>query len=241
MTVPESRGGPTEVLERASIHPDIFRLRPDYAALLVVADGLTGGPTDPASDEALRRAERSARELLEQRAVDALPQTVEWRDAYRAFGVKPRQARSSMESLLRRVPNGLPRIDRLTDTYNAVSVVHLLPVGGEDLTHYSGPPHLVIAHGDEPFETTVDGADFVGTADPGEVIWRDDEGVTCRRWNWRQCRRTRLTTGTTSALFILDALGSTGVSGLEQASIELTRQLQDANPAAAIATRLLRS
>lgn len=28
---------------------------------------------------------------------------------------------------------------------------------------------------------------------PGEVIWRDDAGVTCRQWNWRQCTRTRIT------------------------------------------------
>jgi DNA/RNA-binding domain of Phe-tRNA-synthetase-like protein len=29
--------------------------------------------------------------------------------------------------------------------------------------------------------------------EPGEVIWRDDDGVTCRCWNWRQCVRTRIT------------------------------------------------
>jgi DNA/RNA-binding domain of Phe-tRNA-synthetase-like protein len=42
--------------------------------------------------------------------------------------------------------------------------------------------------------------------DPGEVVWCDDAGVTCRRWNWRQARRTQLGDDTTSALFILDAL-----------------------------------
>jgi hypothetical protein len=41
--------------------------------------------------------------------------------------------------------------------------------------------------------------------DPGEVAWCDDGGVTCRRWNWRQCRRTQLRDDTTTALFILDA------------------------------------
>ncbi len=40
----------------------------------------------------------------------------------------------------------------------------------------------------------------------GEVIWCDDAGVTCRRWNWRQGKRTQLTQDSTSALFILDAL-----------------------------------
>jgi DNA/RNA-binding domain of Phe-tRNA-synthetase-like protein len=42
--------------------------------------------------------------------------------------------------------------------------------------------------------------------DPGEVVRCDDAGVTCRRWNWRQARRTKLREDTTAALFILDAL-----------------------------------
>ncbi len=49
-----------------------------------------------------------------------------------------------------------------------------------------------------------DGAD--GPAAPGEVVWRDDAGVTCRRWNWRQGRRTALTEATRRAFFVFDAL-----------------------------------
>lgn len=43
--------------------------------------------------------------------------------------------------------------------------------------------------------------------EPGEVVWADGAGVTCRRWNWRQCTRTQLSPATTRALFIVDALG----------------------------------
>jgi hypothetical protein len=25
--------------------------------------------------------------------------------------------------------------------------------------------------------------------DPGEVVWCDDTGVTCWRWNWRQAKK----------------------------------------------------
>jgi B3/4 domain-containing protein len=59
--------------------------------------------------------------------------TGRWRLPYQAFGAKPKRTRPSVEALLRRVEGGLPRIDRLTDIYNAISVRHLLPVGGEDL------------------------------------------------------------------------------------------------------------
>jgi DNA/RNA-binding domain of Phe-tRNA-synthetase-like protein len=63
-----------------------------------------------------------------------------WREAYRAFGAKPQRTRNSLEALLRRAESGLPRVNWLTDYYNAVSMLHQLPVGGEDLTRYAGPP-----------------------------------------------------------------------------------------------------
>ena len=42
---------------------------------------------------------------------ETLPQLAAWRSAFLSFGVKPRQARSSVEALVRRVDAGLPRID----------------------------------------------------------------------------------------------------------------------------------
>jgi DNA/RNA-binding domain of Phe-tRNA-synthetase-like protein len=42
------------------------------------------------------------------------------------------EAQALASALLRRVPVGLPRIDRLTDVNNAVSVLHVMPIGGED-------------------------------------------------------------------------------------------------------------
>lgn len=43
---------------------------------------------------------------------------------------------------------------------------------------------------------------------PGEVIWRDDVGVTCRRRNWRQGTRPRLDGTTGRMWFILESFGS---------------------------------
>ena len=75
-------------------------------------------------------------------AIEELPHIAAWRDAYQAFGAKPQRTRNSLEALTRRAVDGLPRVDRLTDLYNAISVLHQIPVGGEDLDHYDGsPPH----------------------------------------------------------------------------------------------------
>ena len=97
---------------------------------------------------------RAARQALRECPVDQLPHIAAWRDAYRAFGAKPQRTRNSVEALTRRAEGGLPRVNRLTDIYNAVSVLHQLPVGGEDLARYRGAPQLIRATGAGAFDTT---------------------------------------------------------------------------------------
>jgi DNA/RNA-binding domain of Phe-tRNA-synthetase-like protein len=195
-----------EFLGGACVEAAVFALRPDYRVLLLAVDGLVPGPGDQDSEALLQAAEAAAREALGGGPPEQLPHVAAWREAYRAFGAKPQRTRNSLEALLRRAASGLPRVNRLTDCYNAVSVLHQIPVGGEDLTRYAGPPRLIRAASDEPFDTAADGVPVIEHPDPGEVVWCDDAGVTCRRWNWRQARRTQLREDTTAALFILDAL-----------------------------------
>nr|WP_246325030.1 phenylalanine--tRNA ligase beta subunit-related protein [Petropleomorpha daqingensis] len=215
-------------------------MRPDYRALLVTADGLHGGPSDETSERILADAEATARAHLDGQPPEQLPHLGAWREAYRAFGAKPQRTRPSVEALLRRLdPEGLPRIDRITDVYNAISIAHLLPLGGEDRAAYAGPPRLVRADGGEPFDTTASGEPVVEHPEPGEVVWRDDVGVTCRRWNWRQGVRTRLTTGTTSAVFILDVLDPVTDDAAHAAADALTDGLLALSPDAGIHRRLL--
>jgi hypothetical protein len=101
------------------------------------------------------------------------------------------------------------------------------------------PPRLVRATGVETFETVASGEPTTETAEPGEVVWRDDRGITCRGWNWRQCVRTRLTVDTVDALFILDGLAATGRTGLLQAGTDLVARLKNANPGVTINSRLI--
>lgn len=213
------------MLDGARVDEAVCALRPDYRAVLLAVDGIRPGPSDAGSDALLSAAETQAREMLRDRAVEDLPHVVAWRDAYRAFGAKPQRTRNSLEALLRRVDSGLPRVNRLTDIYNAVSVRHQTPLGGEDRHRYVGPPQLRRADGTEPFDTVAGGVDVVEHPDAGEVVWCDDAGVTCRRWNWRQARRTQLRDDTTAALFILDALDPVTDEQLRAATEDLIAHL----------------
>jgi DNA/RNA-binding domain of Phe-tRNA-synthetase-like protein len=233
------RGNARGWLDEARVDDAVRALRPDYAALLITAEGLSPGPSDDATDTLLREAEDAARVVLGGREPAELPQVADWRAAYQAFGAKPSRTRPSVEALLRRLDAGLPRIDRITDVYNAISVRHLVPAGGEDLDRYQGPARLVRATGAELFDTVREGQPEVGHPAPGEVVWRDDAGVTCRCWNWRQCTRTRVSNGTMRALFVLDGLAALGAPGLRAAGDDLAATLAGLHPGARFATRVL--
>jgi DNA/RNA-binding domain of Phe-tRNA-synthetase-like protein len=230
---------PEAWLAEAWIDGAVRAAHPDYVAVLIAASGLRPGPPTVQSEALLQEAEAQAVSQFAEREPHDLPEVRAWRPAYQSFGVRPREARSSVEALLRRASSGLPRIDRLTDVYNAVSVMHAIPIGGEDRTGYAGPARLVIAAGDEPFDTVSDGQPAVQAASPGEVVWRDDAGVTCRRWNWRQCSRTRLTATTTEALFIIDGLGPRSREHAEAAADALVGHLAVDSPAATFTSRTI--
>jgi DNA/RNA-binding domain of Phe-tRNA-synthetase-like protein len=215
------------VLDRLAVTPEIQTLRPDFAVLAIAVAGLVNGPGDEQSEAWLREAEDVARA-----AGSAMPPHVaSWQEAYRAFGAKPQRTASSVEALWKRAAGpGLPRVNWLVDVYNAISVAHVLPVGGEDLAHYSGPIRLVRATGAEPFDTMKDGEPANEPPLPGEVVWADDLGVTCRRWNWRQCTRTRLAESSTTALFLLERLAPLPLEALDAAGDALLARLRARTP-----------
>ena len=211
------------------IDPRIWRLRPDFVVTVVHAFGVDNGPSDDASAALLRRAEGIARQTLNGAEPSTLPHVAAWRDAYRAFGSKPQRTPCSAEALLKRAAGaeGLPAINRLVDLYNAISAEFTLPVGGEDVAHTAGLSRLTIATGSESFDTVRGGEQVVDRPDAGEVVWLDDAGVTCRRWNWRQCVRTRIVPESTDVYFVLERLEPLPLATLAEAADALTRGLRE--------------
>ena len=165
----------------------------------------------------------------------------DWDEVFKTFGAKPKRTPCSAAALRKRVlkDGSLPSLDPVVDIYNAVSIRYAIPVGGENLAAYSGAPRLTLADGSEPFDTFKEGEPVVEYPDAGEVIWRDDLGVTCRRWNWRQGVRTRLDSQAQSMWFILESLPSMPLAALEEAGEELVNNLQRLMPGATAQVQLL--
>ena len=164
-----------------------------------------------------------------------------WDEVFKAFGAKPKRTPCSASALRKRVmrDGSLPPLDPVVDIYNAISIRYAIPVGGENLAAYAGEPRLTLADGSEPFDTFKEGEPVVENPEPGEVIWRDDLGVTCRRWNWRQGIRTRLDSQAQSMWFILESLPSMPLAALQEAGDELVSNLQKLMPGATARVQLL--
>jgi DNA/RNA-binding domain of Phe-tRNA-synthetase-like protein len=207
------------------VAPSVFELRPDYVALSVVVRG--GRNAASAGDDAREVADTPS----------SAPGWAEahlqaWREAFQAFGARPQRTPCSAEALRRRLERDgkLPRINAVVDLYNALSAAYAVPIGGEDLAKYRGLPRLLRASGVEPFETMREGAPAVETVDPGEVVWCDDAGVTCRRWNWRQTTRTRLEVDSTDMWFVIERLGPLPLDALQEVGDALVRGVQRLAP-----------
>lgn len=226
---------------RLQIDTEVAQRFPGYAAFVIYAYDVSNGPSDEFSSGQLRAAEQIQRRALPGGKASDHPHMTAWREAYRAFGLKPSRYPNSAEALLGRVLRGeaLPPINRLVDLYNAVSVKHVLPVGGEDLDRVTSNPTLSFARGDERFDTVRGGEPVVEMPARGEVVWLDQNGVTCRAWNWRQGVRTRLTEATRHAYFVLDRLPPYGLADLRAAGEELGHLIRAASPGCSLETSVL--
>ncbi|MDQ6604785.1 MAG: phenylalanine--tRNA ligase beta subunit-related protein [Chloroflexota bacterium] len=205
---------------RFAVEPSFWSLFPDARIGVVVVRGVDNTRDAERCAALLREAMADAARRIGDADMATHPAVAPWREAYRAFGVKPAKQRSSIENLLRAAVAGTLRsINPLVDLYNTVSLRCLLPCGGEDLRAIRGDIRLTRAVGGEEF-ISLGGAE-PQPPQPGEVIYRDDVGVICRAWNWREAERTKLTERTTDAFLCIETLSPTGEQAVRAACADL--------------------
>ncbi|MGR2856749.1 B3/4 domain-containing protein [Erwinia sp. 1181_3] len=220
-----------------SISPEIDLIAPGFRALSISVEAA------PVADE--RVGEIALRDACEA-VLAGQPAWAEahlnaWSDVFRSFGAKPKRTPCSAEALRKRVikDGSMVPLDPVVDLYNAVSIRYAVPVGGENFAAYAGMPRLAVADGTEIFDTMKDGQPGSESPDEGEVVWRDDIGVTCRRWNWRQGIRTRLSVADNRMWFILESLPQMPLGELNAAGKMLTDGLEKMMPGVRYQTVLI--
>jgi DNA/RNA-binding domain of Phe-tRNA-synthetase-like protein len=189
-----------------SISPQIFDKYPGYARGVVLAFGVHNGTSPEKLVDLLRQAEASVRAQANLELIAEHPLIKPWREAYKAFGAKPSEFRSSIEAMARRALHSdpIPSINSLVDIGNTVSLLHLVPLGGHSMDELTQNISLCLATGKE---------DFVpfGTSElehplPGEVIFVEGNTVLTRRWTWRQANYTLTLPKTRSIEINIDRL-----------------------------------
>ena len=142
---------------------------------MVLAHGVTNGLSPEELIQTLRETEEAVRSRLQVEHLADHPRVKSWREAYRSFGAKPSEFRSSIEAMVRRVLRGepLPAINALVDIGNIISLRHLIPAGGHAIDVLTGDIALRLATGQEEF--TPFGSDRKEHPLPGEIIFIEGE------------------------------------------------------------------
>lgn len=210
-----------------SIKPDIFELWPE-ARLGVVFAEQVNNQADVSGFKAQQSAmeEQVRKQFPTPPDVGKDPRVQAWRKAYRMFGCDPHEYRCSSEALTRQVLKGntIWGINPLVDCYNFISLKYTVPVGGEDVDTIIGDVVLKRAAGTEEF-IRLGGKDNE-PPEAGEVVYADQKGVLCRRWNWREADRTKLTPQTTTAILVIEAIPPMTAEQLQQATAELAQLVE---------------
>jgi DNA/RNA-binding domain of Phe-tRNA-synthetase-like protein len=206
-----------------SVDPQIFERFPSLILGVVSVIGIDNRGESGELKTLLQESEAEIGRNYLSESLSQHPKIQAWRRAYSEFGAKPKKYKSSVESLYRMVlkGDGLKPINKLVDIYNFVSLKHMLPLGGDDLDKIDGDIRLQMAKGGEPFIPLH--SQETEPARPGEVVYSDDKEILCRRWNWRECDKTKMTEETSNAVLVVEALPPSARNDVETAAEELSR------------------
>ena len=141
-----------------------------------------------------------------------------YRELRRRVGGSAQKLPCSTDSLIRQLRrNGrLASINPIVDVYNCVALETRLTLGAHDLDQIRGEVVLTRASGGERFQPLGSGPEQ--ELEAGEYCYVDGSGEILCRLDYKQADKTRVTSETTRALFILQ--GNPNTTG---ASIELAR------------------
>lgn len=186
-------------------HPSIIERYPTIIGGVIMARGLTNGPTPPELATAYSAEQARRKQQIGETPLSQIATLSAWRRAFRAFDVDPTQYRSAAEALLRRLTKkgDIPSINTLVDIGNLVSIRYALPVAVFDTRALHGAVTVRFASGNEQYTNL--GQVEEDPPVPGEVIFADEAGmVIARRWCWRQSEPSAAQMDTTQAIITIE-------------------------------------
>lgn len=192
---------------RFSINSTILNKFPNLIIGVILVKNLNNAGEDKEISERLEKTVKDIREDFTEEMIKNHPKMIIWQNAYKFFGAKDKTC--SVENLYRMILEGknIRQTNKLADMCNFVSIDNMVPIGGYDLGKVDGNITLTMAKGDEKFQEL--GEHEISNPEPGEIIYRDAKDILCRRWNWRECEKTKITEDTKCAMLVIEGLPPT--------------------------------
>lgn len=202
------------------IDSEIFMDHPEYCRGIVVFKGLDNTKTSSELTKLFRDVENKLRDRVTGNPAE-YPMIAAWRNAYKKFGARPADFRSSIEALTRRVvkPDHLPAINSLVDIGNLLSLRYVLPAGVHPISSRSKNIMLRKARLGDHFLAELDKEPE--NINDGEIVLADGSRVLTRRWTWRQAADTRTEVNTECVFFDIDGLNPVDQHTVESAINDL--------------------
>jgi len=203
------------------IEPAVIKKYPHLKVGVLIAKGIKNQGNMDEILQLVTTTSEAVKNSYEGKEITKDPKILDWREAYKSFGYKPSSYRCSAEALIRRViaDKGLPSINPVVNLYNLISIKYGLPAGADDLDKVSGSIRLAMAKGNEHFITL--GSREEEIAKEGEIIYRDDQEVLCKAWNWRESDTSKITEESQNVSLVIEGLEHTKPGEITKALQEL--------------------
>lgn len=138
-----------------------------------------------------------------------------WREALQKAKVSVKKYPPSIQALAKRTQRSTApfSINPVVDTYNAISMDLVLPVGAYDVNKMDGGLRLRLSDGGEDFYPI--GGDESKPTLSQEIVYSDEEDVLTRQFLWQQSEKAKITDSSISVVFVCELLSQMGEDLLE--------------------------
>ncbi len=207
------------------VQDSIFEMFPEFYRGIIIINDFTNHPS-------LKRVRKELKKAVDEQAgidIAADERLTVWDKAHREFGSNPNKFLPSIKSLLKRLQKNpaLPYINTAVALFNYISIKYCLPCGGDDTACIEGDLVLGVSDGTESFLAL--GSDKEESPVPGEVIYFDSltKNVMCRRWNWRNGDKTKITEDSRQLVINIDCMLENGRQAANEARDEMAALLKE--------------
>lgn len=209
---------------RFEITKAVFKTFPKFRAGVLVFSGVENAPSSKEILNLLKEIEHLIRLNFIPEKLVKHPLITPWKVAYEKLGVKPRHAKSSVETMIEYIlkGRGIKPVNKFVDLCNYLSLKYMIPFAAHDLDSVDGEIVLTRAHGGEQFRAL--GSKKAVQVERNEIVYRDRKDIIARRWNWQHGKKTKITKETKNAIVIAHGLPPLTDERLK-AALKETREL----------------